>query len=699
MRKTLVSLFAVLLLMNMAVAKPVSITDARRAAAMFLGIDENRLQPINQPLKTIHLFDITDGGFVLVSADDRVRPVLGYSLSHAFPVESMPVNLRGWLEAYDRQIAVAMSDDTMSQHPDWRRDGHSPKSVYESNVGPLVSTTWDQNPRYNALCPVVDNNDTTVTGCVATAMGQLMKYWSWPETGVGSHSYVDHLHGRLSADFSATTYQWEQMPTALTGASGDAAVTAVATLLYHCGVAVEMAYGTYAQGGSSAYDVMYDENLDFPCAENAFRTYFKYSPALRGVTRSCFTNDDWAELLKNEIDSQRPMLYGGSGPAGGHAFICDGYDTNGFFHFNWGYGGWGDGFFSLSNLRIEGDLAFNNTQSAIVGIEPDMLWGSGATCTVTAVSANPEIGSVQGGGTYAYRDTVILKAIPAEGCRFYCWSNGVEVNPYPLLAHDMSVQAIFVEEVFEEENVLSYTGSRTTDRDFYGLAPNHRMGVRFPVSILQGHDSVLAVEVYDHLNEYIINLHIGGENAPGAVVHSQRYTCNTDAFEWSRITLDSLVAVNPDSNLWVTVQMTDEYSILFGALGVSSPDANWFSDDNGATWGHLNEYTPLTSWFNPNISWFIRCITKSRSNVGVVTPYGSTASLSIWPNPTADVVHVALPVQGGVLTVYDATGRRVVETLAMEPVRTLDVSALPSGVYLLRYVTSSGCATARLMVR
>ncbi len=141
--------------------------------------------------------------------------------------------------------------------------------------------------------------------------------------------------------------------------------------------------------------------------------------------------------MKNEMDHRRPVLYGGASQLlGGHEFVCDGYDTNGFFHFNWGYDGLYDGFFSLADLTIEDAGNFNSDQAAIFGIEPDTLFGSAGLCTVTAVSSDPDRGSVSGSGTYAYRDTVTLTATPAERYRFYRWSNGSTFNPYPMLAHD-----------------------------------------------------------------------------------------------------------------------------------------------------------------------------------------------------------------------------------------------------------------------
>lgn len=184
------------------------------------------------------------------------------------------------------------------------------------------------------MCPSGPGGQT-LTGCVATAMGQVMKYWNWPDTGVGEHSYIENEYGLLSVNFGATTYDWEHMPNYLNASSTSTEVDAVATLLYHCGVAVNMDYGTASQGGSGALHEAAG-NLTLPCAENALRNYFKYSPALGNIVRFNFTDDEWAALLKNEIDHLRPIVYSGTNLSAqvGHEFICDGYDTTGFFHFN-----------------------------------------------------------------------------------------------------------------------------------------------------------------------------------------------------------------------------------------------------------------------------------------------------------------------------------------------------------------------------
>lgn len=602
-------------------AKPVSTQAAQRAAATFLHIDEGSLREIPLRWESLHLFSIDKGGFVLTSADSRVQPVLGYSLNgNSLRTDGKRnESFEYWLESYDAQIQAVMADESAREHPQWSMllAGTTPKAVYVTAVGPLLETEWGQCPYYNELCPANASGEKTVTGCVATAMGQVMRYWQWPDMGVGTHSYTSSYYGVQSADFGATTYDWSHMPTRLTAVSDSISTMAVATLLYHCGVAVDMMYGTLSQNGSGAYDIMEDgDDLHTPCAENALRTFFKYSPALTGARRENFTQSEWATLLKDEIDHRRPVLYAGSGPAGAHEFVCDGYDTNGFFSFNWGFDGEDNGFFSLGNVAIDVNYAFNLYQVAILGIEPDTIYGSGVACTVTAVSADTSRGSVTGGGVYSYRDTVTLTAIPAEGCRFLCWSNGAALNPYQILAHDMSLEAIFTGALREENDTLSYTGTETQYTGLYSMPTTNRIGIKIPAEYLQGHNYLTAVDNYMHNHPVAVNIHLGGNDAPGTLVHTQHYQGTEGTFSWYRIVLDSAIALPPDSNLWVVIQPLDD-DIIFGAKGINVPDANWFSNNNGATWGHLNDYQPPYSFCNRDIAWLIRCITSPAASVGI----------------------------------------------------------------------------------
>ncbi len=313
-----------------------------------------------------YIFAYYDGGFVIVAGDDSVVPILGYSTDSKFDENDIPIQLQEWLLSYDQQIDEAINNDKSNSQtlPMWDEIANfdsSPGRTYfdsssESTISPLITTTWSQGKYYNTLCPADagGSDGHAVVGCVATAMGQAMKYWNYPTIGTGSHSYVHPTYGTLSANFGATTYGWASMPDPGGASSYN---TSLATLLYHCGVSVNMNYGPSASGASTAQ------------VATSLQTYFGYASSCQYISRSSYTESGWNNILIAELDAGRPMQYRGSGAAGGHSFNCDGYQSTDYFHFNWGWGGYADGYFYLSNLN-PGSYTFTDGQAAIIGIQP-----------------------------------------------------------------------------------------------------------------------------------------------------------------------------------------------------------------------------------------------------------------------------------------------------------------------------------------
>ncbi|GHT34077.1 hypothetical protein FACS189434_09600 [Bacteroidia bacterium] len=319
-----------------------------------------------------YIFNSGTNGFVIVAGDDNVRPVLGYSYEGNFAPDNIPPNARQWLEGYRQQVLYTI-ENNISATDEIRNEW----AMYESGnfetaaiVEPLLQTKWNQEPYYNQLCPYdYSANEQIVTGCVATAMAQIMKYWNYPEMGTASHSYTPRTHpeyGRQYANFGNTAYQWSYMPDQLNSSSTDEEVNAVATLMYHCGVSVDMDYDLKEKGGSGAFVISAISPVTH-CAEYALKTYFGYKNTLRGIEKDNYTLTAWINLLKSELDAEHPVLYSGYNTGGGHAFVCDGYDSGNYFHFNWGWGGEEDGYFTVSGHD------YSSNQQAIIGIVPQTI--------------------------------------------------------------------------------------------------------------------------------------------------------------------------------------------------------------------------------------------------------------------------------------------------------------------------------------
>jgi Peptidase C10 family/Spi protease inhibitor/Secretion system C-terminal sorting domain len=320
-----------------------------------------------------YIFNIGDeNGFVIVSGDDRAKDILGYSENGSFQRENMPENFRYWMKFYEKELKAlsAISEDTAITTPTrlpyattLQTAGANP---YASFINPLLAAIqWDQSKPYNILCPILDSIQTP-TGCVATAMAQVMKYHQWPVKGTNKKTYKsEKVNDSLTVDFSMTTYDWANMKNKYNGFnSSPIQDTAIATLMYHCGVAVNMEYEKYA---SSAF------SNDIPAA---LINYFGYDKNAQLYSRDYFSETEWINLLKTELNASRPVLYGGSDTDGsGNQFICDGYDSDNLFHFNWGWSGSYNGYFELSSLNClnpgigGGTGGFSIGQDMVIGIQ------------------------------------------------------------------------------------------------------------------------------------------------------------------------------------------------------------------------------------------------------------------------------------------------------------------------------------------
>ncbi|MDY0281422.1 MAG: C10 family peptidase [Salinivirgaceae bacterium] len=311
----------------------------------------------NKGLATYYTFTFNAGGFVIVSADDAVVPVLGYSHDSEMDVNNLNPNIQFWLSQYDNNIAEIVSKklSNTETRKEWDAilENNFPKSA--KAVTPIFNITWGQGSGYDTYCPT-----GTPVGCVATAMAMIMRHYEFPATGEGWHKYTHPTYGTQSAFFSSTTYNYAAMPTN-TGSTG------AATLGYHLGVAVDMNYGPSASGAFSP-DVPY-----------VMANYFKYDQGIQHVDKSKYSDAEWITLLKGELNDARPIYYSGSGNDGGHAFLCLGYNDADKFYFNWGWNGSANGYFTMGALNTSNG-SFNTGNAAVIHIKPSiageeqMLW-------------------------------------------------------------------------------------------------------------------------------------------------------------------------------------------------------------------------------------------------------------------------------------------------------------------------------------
>lgn len=337
------------------------------------------------------------GSFVIVSGDKRMPSVLGYSDTNSFDPDNMPPALIHWLTAYTRQylgVSTVRNASASSKAIDYRPEGVQPL---------LGDNRWGQSYPYNDKCPSV-RGEKTLVGCVATAMAQVMKYYSYPERAQGYASYITSTNRlNVSHDFSADIFEWGKMLQDYSAACSDDEKDAVATLMYSCGASVKMDYGLTSQGGSGAYqsDLL-----------NGYIENYGYDRDAALVVRNYCTADDWHSLLVGELNAGRPVNYSGSSMLdGGHSFVLDGYrigsNTYPDYHVNWGWNGSCDGYYQIASLRPrEGDDyavcdGFNESQQMTIGVQPEDGHDQGRYVLVSS-KLNSSLSKVKCGGTLSF---------------------------------------------------------------------------------------------------------------------------------------------------------------------------------------------------------------------------------------------------------------------------------------------------------
>lgn len=534
----------------------------------------------------MYLFTAVQGGFVLVAGDDCVRPILAYSLTSPFS-DTLPEHISSWLQGYAEEIALLRSQGTVASplvRSEWdallKADGQEP--LYTVVVSPMLTTTWKQGSPYNTLCPLDSLNRKTISGCVAIAMAQVMKYWNHPAQGVGSYSYSTANCGTMSANFGATTYDWSHMSNSLTSVSPTVNINAVAQLVYHAGVSAKMAYGY----SSSSATTTSTNNISTVTGERALRTYFKYDKSLHSVRRDLVGDSLWAVLLEGELLAGRPVIFSGRDTSGGHAFVCDGGNNAGLYHFNWGWGGYCDGFYQLGALNPapggEGGNAtshYNLQNKMIIGIQPDTV--AAGTYTLTALPDSLSHGSVTGGGSHAYGDTVTLAALASSGYRFARWSDGMAYNPRTLIMGGDKTYTAVYDSVCGD--TLGYDNGIFVTSWGYSTTRPYYWAMKLEPALLAGHTHIDAVQAYfKEGGTYSVSV-FNGLSPDWDSNRMAQITYVSTEEGWATLTFDSALAFNSTLPLWIVFYNDDiTYPACAGTYCGHSQAA--YSNTNGTNW-------------------------------------------------------------------------------------------------------------------
>ena len=359
MKKTLFTLLLAILCFGLQ-ANPVDVQKAKLLGAKFMKANTEMKSASTDLAYTafadngqtaFYVFAVQPKGFVIVSADDRAKPILGYSTESNFTPQ-LPDGLMTFFENYKAgfsQMYANNDERTAEAVADWtslEKTGLLSASKTDRSVGPLMASIWNQTDLYNNMAPLDPSSVYSghcKSGCVANAMSQIMRYWEWPRHGQGGHGYDASSYygdyGWQEANFEDATYRFELMPDFLDFASPQAEVDATALLEYHAGVSVDMGYGPNASGA-------YSENVGPGMSD-----YFRYSPEWEHRYKPNGSGA-WMNDLRANLDAGMPLYYASQGDAGGHAYVLDGYDTNGMFHLNWGWAGFDNGWYAIDGFYL-----------------------------------------------------------------------------------------------------------------------------------------------------------------------------------------------------------------------------------------------------------------------------------------------------------------------------------------------------------
>ena len=612
-----------------------------------------------------YAFNVTDGnGFVIVAGDDRVKPILAYSTTGSFDPSNVSDGFEFTLNTFSREIQYIRENNleaTDDIKAEWEsvaatgfiKQGRSNRAV----VGPLCETIWHQNFPFNSQCPEDEEGSGghVYAGCVATAMGQVMKFYNWPPVGTGSYTYNPEGYDQQTANFGETEYHFELMPNALDSLSTEEDYFYIAQFLHHCGISVDM---QYSGSGSGAY------SDDVP---NALRNYFRFNCDDHITNDNWwpgggYSNEEWIQMLKQGgLDENIPLYYSGQDDnwQGGHAFVCDGYDENDYFHFNWGWSGKDDAWCPIGAVNTT-KYAFNTLSGFtghIIPNSPEYLNRPEAITDfdvvenddMTSVSiswTNPENnlnGEPLGDFTvYVYRDgEVIFQTEGVKGSR--------------LVINDMNLDAGLYQYSIIAENEFGFN-----KRAYAKILVGDKCDIVFELTDEGGNGwKGAAISVTDENGQRIaiITMEEGSEQT--IVMPLLKGNIN---FIWNHGWYHNSEGYDTDYECAFVIKNADD-EILY-------------------TSEELSDGIFLT--YNNN------CENVSIEEV-------SESNVLLYPNPTNGIINIE---GNGAMTisVMNTLGQKVMEKTATDNT-IIDLSTFGSGIYMVRIETENGTITEKVSIK
>lgn len=625
-----------------------------------------------------YIFNFSSKGYIIISADDAVFPVIGYSFETSYKTENPSPEFTFWMEHYKDQIRDAIERDLK---PDeaitaaWAglsRAGNPQSDDLKGilDVQPLITDTWNQVSPYNAMCPEdpAGSGGHAVVGCVATAMAMIMHYWRYPTIGQGYHCDTPQPpYGPQCANFGTTTYEWNGM----VGAPSETC-DPVALLSWHTGISIDMDYGP---------DVSVAQYYK---VSTALVTYFKYASTVQYLQKSSYSTTNWNNLLIADLDAGMPIEYGGYGTGSiGHAWVCDGYQGSDYFHMNWGWGGSDNGYFYLNNLN-PGTYTFNNNQNATFHIQPDpALYPT--YCAGQVMDTTYAFGSLEDGSG------------PVSN-----YANNASCSW--LLGPDDSVQSIkltFLRFATDPADLVKVYNGATTASPLLGTYS----GSSIPLEINSTGTKMLVTFTSNStttapgfLAEYHCTLNLYCSGTTILTDPSGNFGDGSGRFDYRNSGTCKWKIMPPNASS-VTLSFTDfrteqnkDFVQVFD-IGSNTLLAT-YSGDYTTPPGPVTAYSGKMSVnFNSNNSVRDAGWDASYSITVGTNEHDASGDMKIYPNPADKFITLELPgLSGnptGIICIFSITGKEMIHQAVQGAIVEIDVSLLPKGIYFVRIMNSA----------
>lgn len=694
-----------------------------------------------------YVFNIAGGSsFAIIAADERIHPVIGYSFESSFDPHNVSDCLDWLLLNYQEQIHDVVSSnlnykdlEVVAEWQQFESDGMQksggPGLPSLMDVTPLTTTTWSQGCYYNEQCPADNTLGTTrcgrvPTGCVATAFGQVLKYHNHPVQGTGSNTYTSN-YGPLTANFGATTYNWANMPNKLLASNPD-----VAQLLFHTGVSINMGY---TANSSAAYTT---------AVRTALVNKFKYSSTAQNVSKSSYTNTQWDNLIRTELDAQRIVIINGHDPAAnaGHAFIADGYQGTNSFHINWGWNGSSDGYFLLTALSPS-SYAFNSSVGAIIGIKPlvtavtcaavnglssNSITSTGATLTWAPVSGASNTYNIKYKLTTSSTWTTVTSTTTSKTLTGLTPGTSYHFQVQRVCSgtssSNYSSSATFTTLASTSSNttVTVGTGTSTSGAAPYGTS-NMDERAQFIITksqlVTAGYTSTanfiksLAFNVSTANNKTMngFTIKVGHTTASSFSSTSFISTTMTTVFSgnvtvtsgWNTHTFTTAFPYNGSSNLLVDICWNNSSTGGNSNVKYSTTSAyqTLYNKTNVLNGGVCSNTTGTKTYSRPNMKFVFSSsalkMSEGEEETEAILEEDASLSLNLYPNPTQSTATIEFNgiVENAQISVFDVTGKQVFADNMNGSSYVLQVENFTPGIYLVIVQNESQYFTKRLMVK